>query len=845
MDTELEEPKTEQEEGAEPEEKTPLGMYAPFDVSDQKEWTKEALDAEEGGNLKLAEVIRAMVVAACQRESLGRRLEVERAWYLQLMDRGFHRLIPSKGGGWRIYGQADKTGLGIYGSLAEANLHDINIIGVHNDIIVNALKRDVPKTEFSPKTDEDEAVTAAAQANKLKLIICEDAEYRERQADVARLFCTDERVVLYMRPVADALQLGFEDDAEDVVPENETAIPAAGPSKRPRIQTCLKALGKLEHKCRIAGDNVESSPYQIMAWEEDTASERATFPWIAESIKGGSAGIAEIEMDRIARASIKLAIQGQTGQTLVNDTTRLHAWLTPKFYWDDSCTPEARKWLLKTYPKGFLAVYSGTELAFVRNEAWTEVLTIIHARSGKGQNRRSLTEAYAGPNMVLDNLFDLITKFFTSTVPRVFYDANAFNVAQLRQSGNTPGRKEPFDSDKLNPNVPGILQDPMPTHQPALPDFIHWLSGDLAQLLTGAQLTLQGAQNAEGDQGTLGEAQMDNDSAMTRLSEPWGAICCGFSNATLQAIQWNARVQPKGKVFDRITKDQGRIRIEMQNINADMLVVAENDVNIPESFTEREERIWALIQQMPANPYLMTVLSNPANARIIKDAARMGLVIPGATSWEKQEGEFTLLLEGQPQPNPKIAEMQAEIAKLQAEMQQAPQHAANLDPDQLAQTLEQGMQAIQQLEQQMQALPPLVSSVPIRPDNSEEHAYEAACCMQKMISPEGRRLANSVNELERLAFQNLHLHWFEHTQAAAEQAKANQQPVEPKASISLAVDKMPSAVQSEMLSKMGIAVPAQAFDEMGPHEVTHEVEGTNAEGAREKITTTLAGKSLN
>lgn len=847
MADELETLESEPEQDAE-EERAPLGLYAPFDVSDQKEWTKADLDKEGAEDeLRLAENIKALVRAACQRESLARRLEVSRAWFLQLLDRGFHKLVPDGRHGWSIFGATAKWRYDIYGAAAEANLYDFNVIGVHNDIIVNALNREPTRTEFSPKQDNDQARTAAAQGNKIKFLIAEDACYREAQRKAAREFCTGERAVFYMRPVADAQRFGFEDDNPDVVPENETEMGEAQPSKTPRIQTVLNIYGKLEHKGRIAQDESKLSPYQIIAEECDTASMRAEFPWIADEIEGGGCGIAEIELDRVARAAIKIAIAGgmQTGQAMVADTTKLRAWILPEFYYDRSCSKEARAWLLENFPKGFLAVYAGKELGFVRNEAWTEVLTIIHARSGKGQNRRALTEAYSGPNLILNNLVELIVKFFTSTVPRVFYDSKVFNVPQLRTSGNTPGRKEPFYADKVTPNSPPILQDPMPTHQPSLPEFIQWLAGPLAQEMTGAQLTLQGAQ-VEGEQGTLGEAKMDNASAMTRLSEPWSALCEGFSSATLQAVKWNARVQPKGKVFDRVTKDQGRIRVEMKDLDSELLTVTETNAEFPESWTDREERVWQLVSQMPQNGFIATMMTMPDNARILKDAAKMGLTIPGAASWEKQEGELAILLAGKPQPNPQIAVLKQQIAQLQAHAEQgvAEMQANGVMQPEEQQGIQQGLAAIAQLEQQLQQLPPLVSSVPVRGDGSEEDGIEAACCLAKMISPEGRRLASSEIDTDQWAFQNLHLHWNEHRLAAQKLAAMNQKPIEPKVSITADLSKAPPAVQQQGWQAVGIAVSPDAFAEMGPHLITHEVEGVGPSGAKEKVKTELAGKQL-
>lgn len=824
----------------------PLGLYAPFDISDERELTQEDLDGV-GGDLKLSENIRAMVVAACQRESLGRRLEVEQAWRLQLMDRGFHRLIPRKSGGWNIAYQNSPQGL--FGGLYGANLHDINIIGVKNDIIVAALTRDIPKTEFTAKTNNDKAVTAAAAANKIKFFIQEDTCYKSAQAKLGRTFCTDERGVLYMRPVADAQRFGFEDDSEDVVPETVESTPPGKPTKQPRIQTVLDVYGKLEHKCQIACDDDSQSPYQIIASEWDTASARACFPWIARKIEGGSAGIAEIELDRVARASIKLAIQGGmvTGQGNINETTVLRCWLTPKMYWDSSCTEDARNWLLENMPKGCLAVYAGTEFAFARNEAWQEVLTIAHARTGKGQNRRAVTEAYAGANTILDNWIDLLNKFYTSTVPRVFLDAKVFNIDQLRQSGNGVGRIEPFNSAMVPQGTTPMLQMPMPTHQSSLPTFIQWFAGPLADTLTGAEITLSGQEGST--ETTLGEARMDNDSALSRLSEPWGSICKSFSNVTRQAVSWMARVQPT-KVFDRAIGDYGRLRVEMAEIDTSVLAVAETDTNFPESWSDREEKIWQLVQQMPANAFINTVMMQPANAKLIKDAARMGLTIPGAASWEKQEGEFALLLTGTPQKNPQALMLEAKIAELRSHLEQGVADVkqrklanAQIDPQETA-ALQQGLQAIQALQQQIQHLPQLISSVPVRGDGSEDDSIEQACCLEKMISPEGRRLAHSTNEAEKLAFANLHLHWSEHKTAAERLAKANQQPVEPRVTVSIPVDKLPPQEQAQALQKVGIAADPANFQQLGPHEITHEVEGINADGAKEKVSTSLVGKGL-
>ena len=73
----------------------PLGTFAAFDVSDEPMWTT-AEDAEHKLNTDQVNAIRAMVDAAAKADSVARRIEVQGAWMLELLDRGFHRIKPTQ-----------------------------------------------------------------------------------------------------------------------------------------------------------------------------------------------------------------------------------------------------------------------------------------------------------------------------------------------------------------------------------------------------------------------------------------------------------------------------------------------------------------------------------------------------------------------------------------------------------------------------------------------------------------------------------------------------------------------------------------------------------------------------
>ena len=369
--------------------KFPLGSIAAFDVSDQPIWIpkESTVDSETKFTEKQQNAIAAMVDSVSKAESQARRLEIEGAWKLRLMDRGFHYIFPMKGGGWTIQSpQAGKTE-GVFAFNDRNGRHPVNVIGAKNDIIVSQLTCDIPKVEIFPKfPNNDASVTAAAGGNKYKHFIAQDACFQERISEASRLYCTDDRVAWYMRPVADAQSFGYEDETPPVVPETEDEpIPgseeggdegedAPAAQKTPRIRMVLSVFGKLEHKCPIVVDTNRRMAYQQLYEEWDVATARATYPWVRKNIKGGDNGIAEVVFDRMARSSIKLALRATvtTGDSLLRDTTIQRTWLRPEMFMDDSCPDDLQEWFYETFPKGLLVVYAGSQLTMGRNESVDE-----------------------------------------------------------------------------------------------------------------------------------------------------------------------------------------------------------------------------------------------------------------------------------------------------------------------------------------------------------------------------------------------------------------------------------------------------------------------------------------
>jgi hypothetical protein len=185
------------------------------------------------------------------------------------------------------------------------------------------------------------------------------------------------------------------------------------------------------------------------------------------------------------------------------------------------------------------------------------------------------------------------------------------------------------------------------------------------------------------------------------------------------------------------------------------------------------------------------------------------------------------------QATPLIQQGLAEQQQLQATGQDLPPEAV------------QQLQAAQQLEQQLQQTPPQISSVPVRA--TDNHAVEALVTLGIINGAEGRRLASSRDPKDQAIFQNLDLHYQQHSTEAKKTALENQQPIQPKTSITVAADKLPPQEQASALQKLGIASSPESIQQdqqLAPHEVTTTEKGVGPTGSEIERKTSVVGKSL-
>ncbi len=444
-------------------------------------------------------------------------------------------------------------------------------------------------------------------------------------------------------------------------------------------------------------------------------------------------------------------------------------------------------------------------------------IAIAHPFAGKGQNRRAMGTALISVQKRINDWVDLMDDFFKRTVPKKWYNAEAFDMEAMKKSPNTPGTSGPF---MVQPGLTSrdqyMFVEETPQPQNALGDFIKWFITSVSEEISGALPSLFGA--ATGEE-TVGNAVIQRDQALQRVGCPWNAVQDLFAEAARQSVKCAAECRD-GKSFSQLvtTGPDGQnknITVNTANLSkGKVLCYAESNPAFPESWQQRERKLLEMIDTAMQQPALAQWLFSTENLPVLADGIRMkDFKIPGAISVTKQKNEFEILLRSGPTDNPQKLMAQQQMEQAQQGYQQA-QQAAAVSGQPLPQEMQAAPQVMQQLQQAIEALPPQVSTVPIAQDESENHAVEADVCFSWMNSNEGQKFKFGTPE-QKEAYENVHLHWQEHLAMAKKIAAANAKPETkpPSESISAPVDKMPTNVAIQLLKKMNVDATPEDFAE--------------------------------
>lgn len=838
-----------------------LGELGPFDYS--AEPFLKLTDEEK------AEV-KKLIRDCSKRDTAARRMEVEQAWEARLFKRGYHYLLPRKGGGW--YLPSPTTGFGPGRQIQQAALHETNIYGAHCDIVTSALVRDIPECRFEPfNPNYDPDITASDHAEDFKEIFSKNNDLRAVHTQAADYMCTDGRVLFYTRMVLDGQRFGYEDPADDepLAPEDETsgapespnleegqeeaqelndspldgeeesgeensdgAAESDTPKRKPRGREIVDVFGKLEHKVPIQTQDISECDFVQAFKDVHIGRAKGMFSWVADKIKPGSQALSETELDRIARVNCALALPGTyvTGDSFNRDVTIQWNWLRPCAFMEISNEKGIRDSIMKKCPDGMLAVYAGDVYCYARNENMDDHLHVLQCFPGSGQNRIALMSKVLSVQKRLNNFIDLLTDYFIKCVPRRWLPEGIIDVEAVQAQGNTPGGISPYLPTPGIDLKNAIVVEDAPQPNPMLWTVIMAFFKDLPEMLSGALPSLFGA---ESNTDTVGGISIQRDQALGRLSSPWGALQTATATYFRQAVQCAAACREKlgqTSIIQSI-KGKGTVTVPVSALKGKVLCFPDVDSNFPETWIQRSSRLQQFWNEAKDNPASQKLLSVPKNLKMIKDGTGLTeLDIPEAASLDKQLGEFEILLKTGPQPNPAVVDAKKQLL----------QHAQQAEQAGEQQKFEQ---LLPQAEAAISALPQEVSTVPVMQDASEDHGTEAQVCMDWLISPEGRKYKRGTPE-EKAAWANVHQHWQEHD-AMAQKLKPPQPTKPPSESVSAAVDKMPPAVAAQLLGKYyGIDAKQQDFEQQDATETEQQITEKAADFGHGVIPPTHSGATV-
>lgn len=821
-----------------------LGELGPFDYSDQP-FLK--LNNEEKN------AIKKLVRDCAKRDTAARRMEVEQTWEARLFKRGYQYLLPRRGGGWIL--PSPTSGFGSGRQVQQASLYETNIYGAHCDIVTSALVRDIPECRFEPVDPSwDPDITAADAAEDYAEIFSHANDLRALHTDAADKMCTDGRVLFYTRTVLDGQRFGFEDpeDDEPLVPEDETTGAPESPNvdegeaearelndsplddeddeagdeetededkveppkskRKPRAREITEVFGKLEHKLPIQTQDLSECDFVQAFKDMFVGRAKGMFHWVADEIKPGGQGTAETELDRIARVNCALSLPGTyvTGDSFNRDVTVQWNWLRPSSFMEINNEEGIRDSIMAKAPDGMLAVYAGDTFCYARNESMDDHLHVLQCFPGSGQNRIALMSKVLSLQKRLNNFMDLLNDYFVACVPMTWLPEPIIDVEAVQQQGRTPGGVRPYLYQQGVELKNAIVVEDTPQPNPMLWDVIVQFFTQFPEMLSGALPSLFGA---ESNTDTVGGIAMQRDQALGRLSSPWGALQTATATYFRQAAISASKCREKLGQTKMVQSIKGRtVSCDASALKGKVLSFPEVDSNFPETWTQRQSRFQQIMAEGQENPAIQRMLALPKNMKIAKDAMGFSeLDIPEAASVDKQLGEFELLKKQGPQPNPAITQAQEQLK----------QHAQEAESE--------GQQSMQQFEQLLpqataavKALPPLVSTIPVMQDASEDHDTEAQVCMDWLISPEGRKYKRGTPE-QRAAWANIHLHWAEHD-AMAKKLAPPPPTKPPSESISAAIDKMPPALAAQLLGKYyGINADQKDFEQQDATETEQKI----------------------
>ena len=248
--------------------------------------------------------------------------------------------------------------------------------------LVAALSQNSVSAHMVPRSAKRTVdITAATIAEQYSYRIEQINDIKNLQVEVARLMCTDGRVV------------GM------VVKEEPNPSYGMDVNNDPLDAERIEIDGVLEWKVPITQNHMRTWPYAVRSKELEQEFAQEKYPDAVDDegnskIKAGSASSGESAYERMARIGV---LQGTklitaTGETWQHLSTEHIAFFRPSFY--RAAPKEHRDWLNETFPDGIKLAICGDAYCGAWACSMDDYVRVAHAKPGDGQHRTSLLKAF-------------------------------------------------------------------------------------------------------------------------------------------------------------------------------------------------------------------------------------------------------------------------------------------------------------------------------------------------------------------------------------------------------------------------------------------------------------------
>lgn len=527
---------------------------------------------------------------------------------------------------------------------------------------------------FEPEDPRNEVdIRAAKAAQKMKRVIEKFNDPKELQIEVAMRLWTDGRVLAYTRYVTDGQRFGFEDESyPDEAPEGvqNQGEQAEQQVKIAKGREIISLHGVLESKVPIASHDIHQWPYVQISQEYDISIEKAKYPWIADKIVAGAHGNEEELVARNARIGSAEGTQvlSQEGDSLAHLITEDKFWLRPAAFLSLDKNDPDRADLLRLFPDGCQVTFAGGLYAESRNESMDDHIAVMHALPGDGQARPSLGSPEVPIQESFNEAMNLTEDYMRFGIPNKWVDQEAIDIDAIQDQEAAPGQYQPMSRKNGEPVGDHFWEESPAQMSPELPQWAQMLQGDLSQFITGQFPAVFGGEMEGAGGDTAKGYQIAQAAAMGITGLTWMPFKTFYAKVMLQGVRV-AAVNRTNDVSATVSgkRDDEVVTVQIEDLKGNLLAFPDSDENFPESWTQKSNRLLALLGT-PAAVVVAPMLQSPMNAGVIRDLLGIeDLEDPREVSEEKQLAEIDQMLEEPPLPNLQALQQHAEIQQMAAQ----------------------------------------------------------------------------------------------------------------------------------------------------------------------------------